>query len=159
MNRIKGKMRIDSPEYGIIRRFEPRDVERVLEIASNSLSEYYTNALILDLHRTWPDGFKVYTSNETIVGFIICSRNTPNEARILMFAVDPAYRSRGIGAALMKDFLAFCSRNSFLSIKLEVKTDNEGAINFYKTFGFVITSRLRAYYSDASDAFTMWKII
>ena len=59
----------------------------------------------------------------------------------------------------MLDFLAYCRQNGFISVKLEVKTDNEVAIAFYKRFGFVITSRLRAYYSDASDAFTMWKII
>ena len=152
-------MHIDSSEYGIIRQFEPRDIARVIEIAGSSLTEYYTDGLILDLYKGWPEGFRVYTSNEKIVGFIICSRNTPTEARILMFAVDRAYRSRGVGSALMKDLIQFCVRNNFLSLKLEVKTDNDSAINFYKKFGFVVTSRVRAYYSDASDAYTMWKII
>ena len=152
-------MHIDTSHYGIIRQFEPRDIDRILEIAENSLTEYYTNNLVIDLYESWPEGFRVYTINDRIEGFMICARNTPNEARILMFAVDQPFRRQGIGYAMMKDFISFCGRNNFLSLKLEVKTDNESAISFYKKFGFVITSRLRAYYSDASDAFTMWKII
>ena len=152
-------MHIDSSQYGTIRQFERRDISRILDIAGNSLTEYYTSSLIFDLYESWPDGFTVYSIDDEIVAFMICARNTPNEARILMFAVDQKYRRKGIGEALMRDFVEYCSRNGFISLKLEVKTDNESAINFYKKFGFVITSRLRAYYSDASDAFTMWKII
>ncbi len=152
-------MHVNSQRYGIIRKFEPRDVSRVLEIAENSLSEYYTNNLVIDLYEAWPDGFKVYELDGRIQGFMICSKIKPNEARILMFAVDRKHRRQGIGEALMHDFMEFCGRNGFISIKLEVKTDNNGAINFYKRYGFAVTSRLNAYYSDASDAFTMWKII
>lgn len=152
-------MHIDSPQYGTIRQFQRSDIERVLEIAGHSLTEYYTSSLIFDLFDSWPDGFSVYSVGGDIVAFMIGARNTPNEARILMFAVDEPFRRQGIGERLMRDFVEYCSRNGFISLKLEVKTDNESAINFYKKFGFVITSRLRAYYSDASDAFTMWKII
>ncbi len=152
-------MHVNSQRYGIIRGFEPKDISRVLEIAESSLSEYYTNNLVIDLYEAWPDGFRVYESDGKIMGFMIGSRIKPNEARILMFAVDRKYRRQRVGEALMHDFMEFCGRNGFISIKLEVKTDNDGAINFYKKYGFAITSRLSAYYSDASDAFTMWKII
>lgn len=152
-------MHIDSPQYGIIRQFQRNDIDRILEIAGHSLTEYYTSSLIFDLYDSWPEGFSVYSIDGNIVAFMICARNTPNEARILMFAVDEHHRRQGIGVKLMQDFIEYCSRSGFISLKLEVKTDNDPAINFYKKFGFVITSRLRAYYSDASDAFTMWKII
>lgn len=152
-------MHVNAPQYGIIRQFDPKDLRRVLEIAEESLTEYYTTSLIIDLYEAWPDGFRVYISEDRIEGFVIGSRIKPNEARILMFAVDGKYRKRGIGDALMRDFMEYCGKNGFISIKLEVKTDNDNAINFYKKYGFAITSRLRAYYSDASDAFAMWKII
>lgn len=152
-------MHVDSPQYGVIRQFQRNDINRVLEIASHSLTEYYTSSLIFDLYESWPEGFSVYTVDNEIVAFMIAARNTPNEARILMFAVDEDHRRQGIGEKLMQEFVIFASMNGFISLKLEVKTDNDSAINFYKKFGFVITSRLRAYYSDASDAFTMWKII
>ena len=152
-------MHIDTSQYGMIRQFQRSDIDRILEIAGNSLTEYYSSNLIFDLFDSWQDGFTVYALDGNIVAFMICARNTPNEARILMFAVDDNHRRQGVGEKLMLDFLAYCRQNGFISVKLEVKTDNEVAIAFYKRFGFVITSRLRAYYSDASDAFTMWKII
>lgn len=152
-------MHIDSAQYGVIRQFEPRDTTRILEIAEESLSEYYTGTLIMELYESWPEAFKVFTVDDHISGFLIGARNSPDEARILMFAVERKLRGKGIGNTLMQDFLAFCSKDGILSVKLEVKTDNDLAINFYKRFGFIVTSRLRAYYSDASDAFSMWKII
>lgn len=152
-------MHIDSAQYGLIRQFEPKDTPRVLEIAEESLTEYYTSALIIDLYESWPEAFRVYVIDNKITGFVIGARNSPDEARILMFAVEKKLRAKGIGNSMMKDFLEFCGKNGFLSVKLEVKTDNDLAINFYKKFGFIVTSRLRAYYSDASDAFSMWKII
>ena len=45
------------------------------------------------------------------------------------------------------------------TIRLEVRTDNEDAIKFYKKNGFSIISTLKNYYSDLSDAYLMWKII
>ncbi len=152
-------MAITNADYGSIRQFNSLDLERVLEIASASLSEYYSEALIMDLYEEWPQAFLVYTMGREIEGFLIGSRFSPTEARILILAVDQKFRNIGIGGSLMRTFLELCSRNNFMSVKLEVRTDNENAINFYRKIGFVVTSRLKAYYSDSSDAFTMWKIL
>jgi len=152
-------MAITNADYGTIRQFDGRDLDRILEIASASLSEYYSEALIMDLYDEWPQAFLVYTMGREIQGFIIGSRFSPTEARVLILAVDQQFRNMGIGGALMQAFLALCSRNNFMSVKLEVRTDNDNAINFYRKLGFVVTSRLKAYYSDSSDAYTMWKIL
>ncbi len=152
-------MAINNSQYGLIRQFSPGDLGRVIEIASDSLTEYYTNGLILDLYEAWPQAFMVFDSGFRVDGFLIGSRHTQSEARILIFAIDPKLRNRGIGALLMNEFLGFCGRSNFMSIRLEVRTDNDSAINFYKKFGFVVTSRLKAYYSDSSDAYTMWRIV
>ena len=152
-------MAITNADYGTIRQFDGRDLDRILEIASASLSEYYSEALIMDLYDEWPQAFLVYTMGREIQGFIIGSRFSPTEARVLILAVDQQFRNMGIGGCLMQSFLALCSRNNFMSVKLEVRTDNDNAINFYRKLGFVVTSRLKAYYSDSSDAYTMWKIL
>lgn len=152
-------MAITNADYGTIRQFDGRDLDRVLEIASASLSEYYSEALIMDLYDEWPQAFLVYTMGREIQGFLIGSRFSPTEARVLILAVDQQFRNIGVGGALMQAFLSLCSRNNFMSVKLEVRTDNDNAINFYRKLGFVVTSRLKAYYSDSSDAYTMWKIL
>ncbi len=152
-------MAITNAGFGNIRNFRESDLDRVLDIAASSLSEYYSESLILDLYQEWPQAFFVYTVGKEIEGFLIGSKFSPTEGRILILAVDQRFRNMGVGGALMKAFMDLCSRNNFMSVKLEVRTDNDNAINFYRKRGFVVTSRLKAYYSDSSDAYTMWKIL
>ncbi|MFG1450509.1 MAG: ribosomal protein S18-alanine N-acetyltransferase [Thermoplasmataceae archaeon] len=144
---------------GYIREFQRDDIYDVMDIARNSFSEYYSSSLIMDLYSAWPQAFRVYVLNESVQGFIIGARNHEGEARILLLAVRSELRSQGIGKSLMENFINFAIQNHLMSIRLEVKVDNESAIAFYRKFGFVITSRIKGYYSDSSDAFTMWKII
>lgn len=141
------------------RKFRPDDIRIVTEIGNNSLTEYYTEALILDLYESWPNSFIVYTVNERIVGFMVGSRFSRTEARILLFAVEKDFRNMGIGHALMSDFVDVCNHENLLSIRLEVRTDNTQGIVFYKNLGFSIVSTIKNYYSDMSDAYLMWKLI
>ncbi|EQB71226.1 MAG: hypothetical protein AMDU1_APLC00032G0047 [Thermoplasmatales archaeon A-plasma] len=89
-------MAITNADYGTIRQFDGRDLDRILEIASASLSEYYSEALIMDLYDEWPQAFLVYTMGREIQGFIIGSRFSPTEARVLILAVDQQFRNMGI---------------------------------------------------------------
>ncbi len=141
------------------RKFGPEDIRKVVEIGNSSLTEYYTDTLLLDLYEAWPNSFIVYTVNDHIVGFIVGSKFSRTEARILLLAVDSNFRRKGIGMALMNNFVEVCNRENLLSVRLEVRTDNDQAIGFYKAFGFSIISVIRAYYSDASDAYLMWKLL
>lgn len=152
-------MAINSVEIGFVRKFDVSDIDRVVEIANNSLTEYYTTSLILDLFRSWPESFMVFTLDGKVVGLIIGSRYTNSEARILLLAVDKNLRNRGIGKQLLESFVKVCVAERMMSMRLEVRTDNSNAIRFYKNYGFVITSTIRAYYSDSSDAYLMWKML
>ncbi|CAC11206.1 N-terminal acetyltransferase complex ard1 subunit related protein [Thermoplasma acidophilum] len=144
---------------GSIREFSPKDIDQVYRIAQESLTEFYTQSLIMDLHREWPESFMVYTITDTVVGFIVGSKYSRTEARILLFAVDERFRKMGVGSALMDRFLQLCREENMLSVRLEVRTDNDEAIRFYKKYGFVITALLPGYYSDSSNAYTMWRIV
>ncbi len=149
-------------EYFNVRPFNVNDqveLDQVLAVARNSLTEYYSQKLIIDLYENWPDGFSVAEYSGKIIGFLIGSRFSPTESRVLMLAVEKNYRKMGIGSRLLSEFIAMCAGRNFSAVRLEVKTDNEEAINLYKKFEFAITSRINAYYSDASDAFLMWRTI
>lgn len=141
------------------RKFLPEDVKKVVEIGNNSLTEYYTEALLLDLYENWRNSFNVYTVNERIVGFIVGSKFSRTEARILLLAVDKDFRNMGLGHALMKSFIDVCNQENLLSVRLEVRTDNVNAIGFYRNLGFSIISTIKGYYSDLSDAYLMWKLL
>jgi len=51
--------------------------------------------------------------------------------------VDPAYRRRGIGRALMEEVLAHVRSQNGRWIILQVRADNQAAVHLYRTMGFV----------------------
>ncbi|MGC8609153.1 MAG: ribosomal protein S18-alanine N-acetyltransferase [Thermoplasmata archaeon] len=144
---------------GFVRKFEPADIDRVYKIAQTSLTEFYTQSLVLDLYKDWPESFMVYEYNGKVIGFVVGSKYSRSEARILLFAVDEKFRKMGVGSSMMDKFIELCRAQNLLSIRLEVRTDNEEAIRFYKRYGFIITSLLSNYYSDSSNAYTMWMMV
>ncbi len=152
-------MALKSKDIGTIRNAEISDIERVVEIANSSLTEYYTTNLMMDLFHSWSEGFMVYTLNDKVIGFIAGGKFSRTEARILLLAVDDRFRRMGIGKALMNEFIDLCRMHNIMSIRLEVRTDNADAIRFYQRYGFSTISTIRAYYSDSSDAYLMWKLI
>jgi len=141
----------------IVRRFTPSDIAEIIEIANDSLTERYFPQLFIDIYESWPEGFLV-ADFHGILGFIAGSKMA-NEARILMLAVRKNYRRKGIGSALMKKFMSVCKSEGLLSIRLEVRTTNYEAIEFYKKFGFNIISFIPNYYTNGDAAYVMWRMI
>ena len=141
----------------LVRNFKPSDLDEVMEIADESLTERYFPQLFMDIYEAWPRGFLVAEFHK-ILGFIAGSK-IANEARILMLAVRKEYRRRGIGSALLKKFMAVCKSEGLVSIRLEVRTSNIDAIEFYKRFGFHIISFIPNYYTNGDAAYVMWRMI
>ncbi|AGB05109.1 ribosomal-protein-alanine acetyltransferase [Aciduliprofundum sp. MAR08-339] len=140
-----------------IRKFQEEDLLDVLNIANESLTENYIPELFLDIHRIWPEGFLVAVARD-VVGFIAGIKQRTG-ARILLLAVRSGFRNRGIGSALMKRFITICKSEGMLSVRLEVRTKNLRAIEFYKKFGFNIISYVPNYYTNGDDAYIMWREI
>ncbi|MGQ0717034.1 MAG: ribosomal protein S18-alanine N-acetyltransferase [Pseudonocardiales bacterium] len=77
------------------------------------------------------------------------------EAEIHTLAVDPAHQGRGIGRALLR---AMLDHAAGATVFLEVRTDNEAAIQLYRSEGFAVIGTRRGYYRPSgADAFTMRK--
>ncbi len=152
-------MAINDNFFGFTRKFEIKDADKIMLIIKNTLSEYYTKSLIIDLYNAWPEAFIVYDSMDEVTGFIIGSKYSGTEGRILLFAVDEKYRNQGIGYKLLNDITKVMIGTGLSTIRLEVRIDNDHAIKFYKKNGFSIISTLKNYYSDLSDAYLMWKIL
>lgn len=80
-------------------------------------------------------------------------RIPPYEYEVHTIGVDPAYQGRGIGRRLLDDLLNFATRGE---VFLEVRTDNEAAINLYKSVGFATVGVRKRYYKvSGADAYTM----
>ena len=107
---------------------------------------------------TWPDviRLKAVEAGE-LIGFIAGDPRQSNGAIwIATIAVDPRFRRRGIGSALM---LACESRVRFPTMRLIVRISNQVAINMYEKLGYRTSDIWRAYYSDGEDGLVMSKAL
>jgi ribosomal-protein-alanine N-acetyltransferase len=85
-------------------------------------------------------------------------RTVADEAELLLLAVAPAVRRRGVGTALFDHFIDHGRRKGVRRLHLEVR-DGNPAVAMYQAFGFKAEGRRRNYYSgqDGSqhDALTL----
>ncbi len=79
--------------------------------------------------------------------------------RVLSVAVAPDRRRRGTGTAMMHAAEAICGERHVSTIRLEVSTENLGAIEFYRRLGYRTDGVLYGYYSWGEDAYSMRKTI
>lgn len=84
----------------------------------------------------WIDGM--------VVGFALV-RAIIDEAELLLIAVAPSHRRRGVGAALMRSVLSDCRSRNVRRLHLEVRAGNP-AVALYAAHGFAREGVRRAYY-------------
>ena len=97
------------------------------------------------------------SENGAPVGFSL-NRVIADEAELLLIAVDPAAQGRGIGQALVADFVETAAAEGAVRLHLEVR-DGNPAIALYERAGFTPAGRRKNYYhgpnGDSRDALTL----
>lgn len=79
-----------------------------------------------------------------------------DEAHITTFGVHPNWRRRGVGRRILLALLELAVEIGAARMTLEVRVGNEAAQALYRGFGFDVTGRRVAYYSDdGEDAYVM----
>ncbi|AHI26928.1 ribosomal protein S18-alanine N-acetyltransferase [Komagataeibacter swingsii] len=99
-------------------------------------------------------GVSVVMAAGDVPGFIMV-RTLPDEAEILTFAVDPAWRRQGIGRGLLACCMRQAGAAGARTLFLEVAMDNAPAMALYRASGFVQVGVRRNYYPDGMDACVM----
>jgi ribosomal-protein-alanine N-acetyltransferase len=140
-----------------IRRVQPNDIFPVIDIAFDTLPERYNPSIFNQFYESFPDGFLIALRNNSIIGFLIGIKTSPNIARILMLAVKEKNRKQGIGSALLSQFLSEMKHQNITRVELEVRTTNQDALDFYKTQGFILQEILHHFYQNGENAYSMKK--
>jgi len=98
---------------------------------------------------------KMVDETDKILGLSISIENAKNEANLINFLIREENQNHGLGALLLKKTIdEIKGKKKFRSIVLNVKVDNDIAINLYKKFGFEILKRIEGYYySGASSVY------
>jgi ribosomal-protein-alanine N-acetyltransferase len=92
---------------------------------------------------------------EQVVGFMIYELHK-TRLHILNFAVNPGFRRRAVGQAMMGKLVSKLSHQRRNRILLEVRETNLAAQLFFRNIGFRAVSVLRDFYDDTTeDAYLM----
>ena len=106
-------------------------------------------------------GVHLPTADLPLAGFAI-SRRVASESELLLLAVHAAARRRGVGNALMKNWINDCEKSGVERIFLEMREGND-ARYLYQSHGFVDVAFRPAYYRGHDgilrNAITMQKIL
>ncbi|WP_114226704.1 MULTISPECIES: GNAT family N-acetyltransferase [Sphingomonas] len=133
-------------------------VMRIMEAAfDSSFGEAWTRAQcagILPMHGV---AMTLALSGDTPVGFSLV-RTVAGESELLLLAVLPEWRGRGVGTALVDNFIADGGKAGARHLHLEVR-DGNSALGLYRRAGFRLVGRRSKYYRGADgqqfDALTM----
>jgi [ribosomal protein S18]-alanine N-acetyltransferase len=140
-----------------IRPVQPQDIYSVITLAYDTLPERYNPAIFNQFYESFPDGFLIAEEFHSLIGFIIGVKTTQTTARILMLSVDDSQRKKGVGSALLRQFLKEMKLYYASGVELEVRITNATAIAFYKKHGFIIQDTLKGFYQNGEDAYSMKK--
>lgn len=133
-------------------------VMRVMDAAFDpAYGEAWSTAQLLTLFALPSARVAIAWDGERACGFSAARMAGP-ESELLLLAVDPAYRGRGIGRRLMTDWQAWAAEQGAEDYFLEMRADND-AVRLYARAGFSECGRRAAYYRGQDgvmrDAITM----
>lgn len=117
-------------------------------------------------YRGWPTGdFISFLEDRNSPAYIACDgkrriagfaliRAVADEAELLTIAVEPRWRGKGVGRALMDAVFADLMMSPARRMFLEVDEQNHAAIRLYQKLGFATISARKGYYAkpDGSAA-------
>lgn len=85
------------------------------------------------------NAFIIYAHNNNILGYIAFYANDKNtkEAYITLIAVKPGKQNNGIGTNLINECIYTSRKHGMKKLALKVDKDNENAIKFYESNGFM----------------------
>lgn len=102
-------------------------------------------------------GLDLMSGDEEVemVGFLLAHVVLP-ELQILNVAVLPDHRRKGLAGRMLAAALGEAKKQKVSRAVLEVRVSNEAAQGLYRSFGFAVVGRRKAYYDDnGEDALTM----
>jgi [ribosomal protein S18]-alanine N-acetyltransferase len=152
------------PSPGIAVRLEPmqvEDLDAVLTIEQQAFTTPWSRAMFLsELANTRNAHLLVAWVGEhqgDVVGYI-GYRVVIDEMHIVIVAVHPAWRRRGIARVLMCEAMEQARQAACSKATLEVRVSNTGAQQLYYSLGFApVGSRPRYYRRPTEDALILWR--
>lgn len=140
----------------------PRDVPRMGQIMEAAFDPRFGEAWntlqlggAMAIADTWG---QIGLEDDEPYGFSL-TRRVIDEAELMLVAVLPRDRGRGLGRRLVTGAMQKARQRGAHKIFLEVRDGNSAALGLYESLGFSVAGRRQNYYSGAAgerfDAITM----
>ena len=122
-------------------------VEIIRQLFLDQTGERYASESVRTLPiPEWRGNLVLLDSNNMIRGVLWGNKFREDRVRIVAFAIDSDYKGRGFGSQAWEMLVDAALADGRNEIQLEVRGDNEFAIEFYKRRGLEIVSTLEGYY-------------
>ena len=129
-----------------IRHYQLDDTPRLWEILSNALAPYDLHVEpegidqdLRDVNAAYISGggaFRVLLDDERIIGMYGLHRESPDVVELRKMYLEPRYKGRGLGKALLEDATGQARALGFATMVLETNTCLVEAVGLYRCFGF-----------------------
>lgn len=129
----------------------PEDAPRLAAIDACSNSHPWGEA---DFIAAFQAGHLCLTARDDaaeVIGFAL-GRALPDEAELLLIAVDPERRREGVGRLLLSTLEARLAESGARVMHLEVRASNHAAQRFYAALGYSVSGRRPGYYPAGAHA-------
>ncbi len=137
-----------------LREMREEDLDRVYEINRRSFTTDAWSREALEREFSLPYSIRyVLEDKGEIVGYSVVWV-IKGEAFIMVFAVAPEHRGRGVGREFLRMLLEDLKGKAEV-VQLDVRKSNLPAIRLYRSMGFRIVKERKKFYSDGENALTM----
>ncbi|MCI9046690.1 MAG: ribosomal protein S18-alanine N-acetyltransferase [Hungatella sp.] len=141
----------------MVRWVSREDLAAVVRLEEMCFSIPWSNTAIEEAFANELYRFVAVEEKGVIVGYANF-RIVADEGEIERVAVHPDSRRRGYGRKLMEAMVEYSRKKGVRDMTLDVRVNNEKAINLYESCGFVEEGRRKDYYREPTeDAIIMWR--
>ncbi|MHB8413325.1 MAG: ribosomal protein S18-alanine N-acetyltransferase [Candidatus Acidiferrales bacterium] len=135
---------------GTIRQMEPRDIDAVMDIQTQSREAAQWSRTDYEALARGAEPCFVAKDGARVVGFLM-ARKLADEMEILNLAVHPAARRQRFASRLLHQAMDWDANNKIGKVHLEVRASNAAARAFYERHGFRATGIRANYYRDPDE--------
>ncbi|MFX0122904.1 MAG: ribosomal protein S18-alanine N-acetyltransferase [Candidatus Hodarchaeota archaeon] len=149
----------------IIRRFELKDLDQVMEINRQTLPENYPESFFRTIYAELPSAFLIAELNGELIGYTMARIerglshysifHRSKKGHTVSIAIKPEYRRKGFASELLKKSIEAMIKQGANELYLEVRVSNIAAVSLYKSLGYEILKEIRHYYRDFESAYLM----
>ena len=134
----------------IIRKMTLQDAPAIADLEKLCFSDPWSEKSIASEVNNPLSYWLVAEENGEIAGYV-GSQSVLDAADMMNLAVNPDYRCKGIGKALVDALTQHLMENNVIALLLEVRVSNSPAIALYEKLGFVQVGRRPKYYHNPRE--------